>query len=74
VTVVIGVRISEELKRELEEHEVEYSEDIRRLLEEKLKKKKTEEALKKLAESRAKIGKVKGDLSTQIIRETRDRS
>jgi len=71
MTTVMGIRVSEELKRELENYGYD-SEAIRMLLEEDLKKKRMKKAMEKLAESRAKIGKKKGDLSTQIIREMRD--
>jgi len=70
---VIGVRVPEELKKDLEELNIEYAEDVRRLLEEKVKRKKVEEAMKKLAEVRARIGRLEGDYATQIIREMRDR-
>lgn len=73
MTAVVGVRVPEGLKKELEELNIEYAEDVRRLLEEKVKRKKMEEAMKKLAEVRAKIGKLEGDYATKIIREMRDR-
>jgi len=73
MTAVVGVRVPEKLKKELEELNIEYAEDVRRLLEEKVKMKKIEEAMKKLDEARSRIGRLEGDYATQIIREMRDR-
>ena len=74
MTAVVGVRISEELKKELERLNIDYAEDVRRLLEEKVKRKKIEEAMKRLEETRSRIGRLEGDYATQIIREMRDQS
>lgn len=73
MTAVVGVRVPEELKKELDQLNIEYAEDVRRLLEEKVKRKKVEKAMKKLEETRSRIGKLEGDYATQIIREMRDR-
>ena len=74
MTAVVGVRIPEKLKKELEELNIDYAKEVRRLLEEKVKRKKIEEAMKRLEETRSRIGKLEGDYATQIIREMRDRS
>jgi len=60
------------LKKELEELNIEYAEDVRRLLEEKVKRRKIEEAMKKLDKTRSRIGKLEGNSATQIVREMRD--
>jgi intergrase/recombinase len=73
MTSVVGVRVPEELKRQLEKLDIEYAEDIRRLLEEKVRRRKIEEAMRRLEESRSRIGRIKGDNATKIIREARDR-
>jgi len=73
MTAVVGVRVPEGLKKELEELNIEYAEEVRRLLEEKVKRKKIEEAIKRLEETRSRIGRLEGDYATQIIREMRDR-
>ena len=72
MSAVVGVRVPKGLKKELEELNIEYAEDVRRLLEEKVKRKKMEEAMRKLAEVRARIGRLEGDYATRIIREMRD--
>ena len=73
MTAVVGVRVSDELKRELEELKIDYSEDIRRLLEQKVRRKKTEEAIERLKRFHATLPMLEGDNATEIIRESRDR-
>lgn len=68
----MGVRVPDELKRELEELKIDYSEDIRRLLEEKVRRKKAEEAIDRLKRFHATLPKFEGDHATEIIRESRD--
>ncbi len=72
MTAVIGVRVPDELKRQLEELNIDYSEDIRRLLEEKVRRKKAEEAIEKLKRFHATLPRLEGDNATKIIRESRD--
>jgi predicted RNase H-like nuclease (RuvC/YqgF family) len=73
MSAVVGVRVPEELKKELEELDIEYAEDVRRLLEEKVRRKRIEEAMRRLDETRSRIGRLEGDYATQVIREMRDR-
>lgn len=72
MTAVVGVRVPDELKRQLEELKIDYSEDVRRLLEEKVRRKKAEEAIERLKRFRATLPKLEGDHATIIIREARD--
>ncbi len=71
MTTVLGIRISDELKRELEENGYN-SETIRTLLEEDLKRKKRQRTIEKLKQHRATLPKLKGDNATKFIREARD--
>jgi hypothetical protein len=72
LTVVIGVRVPDELKRDLDKYGIEYLEDMRRLLEEKVRQKKREEYVKKLREAMEKSRRIEGSPSVQAIREARD--
>jgi Arc/MetJ-type ribon-helix-helix transcriptional regulator len=67
----MGIRMPEELKRELEENGYD-SEAIRTLLEEDLKKKKMKKAIEELKRYRANLPRLKGDNAIEIIRESRD--
>jgi SOS response regulatory protein OraA/RecX len=71
VTTVLGIRISEELKRELEENGYD-SETIRTLLEEDLKRKKREKAIERLKQRNAAQPKLGDDYASKFIRESRD--
>ena len=74
LTSIIKISIPIELKKELEKLKIDYSEDIRKFLEEKVRKKKMQDAIEKLMENHKKMPKLKGDFSTKIIREMRDRN
>jgi Arc/MetJ-type ribon-helix-helix transcriptional regulator len=70
-TVVIAVRVPKEIKNEIEELGLEVPEFVREAVEEKLKKIKSEEALKWVTANRVQ-GKEIGFNSTTIIRQMRE--
>jgi len=71
LTTVLGIRMSDELKRELEENGYN-SETIRTLLEEDLKRKKRQKAIEKLKQHRASLPKLNEEYAVRFIREARD--
>ena len=73
MTAVVGVRIPDELKRDLEDLGIDYSEDVRKLLEEKVRRRKAEKAVEQLKRHFATLPKLEGDNAPEIIRESRDR-
>ncbi len=73
MTAVVGVRVPDELKRELEELEIDYSEDVRRLLEDKVRRRKAEKAIEELKKYFETLPRIEGDNAAEIIREGRNR-
>ena len=73
MTSVVGVRVPDELKRELEELEIDYSEDVRRLLEDKVRRRKAEKAIEELKKYFETLPRIEGDNAAEIIREGRNR-
>jgi len=69
---VIGVRVPEKLKEELEKLGINYSEEVRKFLEDLVRKKKAEKILKELEDLERSIGEIKGNLSVEFIREDRE--
>ena len=73
MSTVIGVRVPREVKEELDRLGIDYSEEVRRLFEEIIKRRRMEEAVKALRLFRSSIGEVEGDHAAEIVREKRDR-
>ena len=73
MSTVIGVRVPREVKEELDRLGVDCSEEVRRLFDEIIKRRRTEEAVDALRRFRSSIGVVEGDLAAEIVREERDR-
>lgn len=73
VSTVIGVRVPKEIKEELDRLGVDYSEEVRRLFEEIIRRRRMEETVKALRLFRSSIGEVEGDLAAGIVREERER-
>ncbi len=71
MSVVIGVRVPERIKRELEELGVDVAEEVRRFLERRLREEKVKASLRALEEVRQDIGGIPGDHAARIIREIR---
>jgi hypothetical protein len=73
MSTVIGVRVPKEVKEELDRLGVDYSEEVRRLFVDIIRRRRMEEAVKALRSFRAFIGEVEGDLATEIVRGERER-
>jgi len=71
MSVVIGVRVPEKLKRELERLGIDVATEVRRFLEKRVREEKAKAALKALEEAHRSIGRVPGDYAAGIIREMR---
>ena len=72
MSVVIGVRVPKELKKKLDELGINYSEEIRKFLEELVFKERMRRVLEDVKRIRKKIGKVEGNLAVEFVREDRD--
>ncbi len=72
MSAVIGVRVPRKLKEELEKLEINYSEEIRKFLEDLVRKKRTERIMRRLKELERSIGRVEGNLSVEFVREDRE--
>ncbi|MFQ6125514.1 MAG: hypothetical protein ACE5R6_13065 [Candidatus Heimdallarchaeota archaeon] len=70
-TVVIAVRVPEEVKREIEELGFKVPIFVRKAIEEKLRKRRSEEALRWIRENRV-PGKEIGFDSAEVIRRMRE--
>ncbi len=71
-TVVIGVRIPKELKEEMERLGINYAEEVREFLLRLVRERKAEELAEEMDELAAKVGRVRGNLAAEFIREDRD--
>ncbi len=72
MSAVIGVRVPRKLKEELEKLEINYSEEIRKFLEDLVRKKRAERIMRRLKELERSIGRVEGNLSVEFVREDRE--
>jgi hypothetical protein len=71
---VIGIRIPKKLKKELQELNIDYADDIKAYLEKKVKMEKLKQVMKEVDKFRTESGKKTGvtESSADIIREDRD--
>lgn len=72
MSTVIAVRVPKELKEKLDELGIEYSKEIRRFLEELVRRETVRRTIRRALEIRKKIGHVEGNLAAEFIREDRD--
>ena len=72
VSTVISIRISRELKEELEKLGIDYAKEIREYLTRRVREERAKRLIKEFEEFRQSIGIVKGNLSAEFIRENRD--
>ncbi|MDK2372777.1 MAG: antitoxin [Candidatus Korarchaeota archaeon] len=72
MSAVIGVRVPKKLKEELEKLEINYSEEIRKFLEDLIRKKRAERVMRRLRELERSVGRVEGNLSVELVREDRE--
>lgn len=71
-SVVIGVRIPKWVKEELEKLGIDYSREIREYLIRRVREEKAKRLIEEIDRLSEKIGRVKGNLSSEFIREDRD--
>ena len=71
---VIAIRVPKKLKDELQEFNVNYTEDIREYLEKRVKAEKLKQVIKEIDAFRNELGKKTGitESSADMIREDRD--
>ncbi|MDK2384342.1 MAG: antitoxin [Candidatus Korarchaeota archaeon] len=72
MSAVIGVRVPKKLKEELEKLEINYSEEIRKFLEDLVRRKRAERIMRRLRELERSVGRVEGNLSVELVREDRE--
>lgn len=72
MSTIIAVKVPKELKRKLEESGIEYLKEIRKFLEELVRRETVRRAVARALEIQRKIGKVKGNLAAELVREDRD--
>jgi len=72
-TTVIAVRIPKRLKEELEELGIDYAEEIRRFLEQRVREEKAKRLLKEVEEIVRSVPRIRGNLAAEFVREDRDR-
>ncbi|RLI88635.1 MAG: antitoxin [Archaeoglobales archaeon] len=72
MSVVIGVRVPERLKKEMEELGIDYTKEIREYLEKRVKEEKLSRILKRLGEMQKSMKKIDEDIASKIIREERE--
>ena len=73
VSAVISIRIPRKLKEELEKLGIDYVKEIREYLTRGVREERAKRLIKEIGEFRQSIGIVKGNLSAEFIRETRDK-
>ena len=72
MSVVIGVRIPEKLRKEMEELGIDYSKEIREYLEKRVREEKTKRILRKLNDLQSRTKRIDDNLAPKIIREERE--
>jgi len=72
LSTVISVRVPRRLREELERLGIDYAEEIRRFLEQRIREEKTRRIRERLARLRDRIGRVEGNLAAEFIREDRE--
>lgn len=73
MSVVIGVRIPRRLKEELEELGINYAEEIRQYLEQRVREERAKRLIERIEVFRKRIKPIEENLSAMLIREDRDR-
>lgn len=72
MSVVIGVRVPKRLKEELERLGVNYSEEIRRFLEDLVRRKRAERIMREIQKIEGSLGRIEGNLAAEFVREDRE--
>lgn len=73
MSVVIGVRIPRRLKEELEELGINYAEEIRQYLEQRVREERAKRLIERIEVFKKRIKPIEENLSAMLIREDRDR-
>lgn len=73
MSVVIGVRVPQRLKEELEELGINYAEEIRRFLERRVREERARRLIEEIESFRRGVKPIGFNLSAEAIREDRDR-
>ncbi len=71
-TVVIGIRVPRWLREELERLGIDYSREVREYLMRRVREERAKRLIREIEELSKAIGRVRGNLSAEIIREDRD--
>jgi len=72
MSVVVGVRIPEKLKKEMEELGIDYSKEVREYLERRVREEKTKSIIKKLNDLQSRMKRIDDNLAPKIVREERE--
>ncbi len=72
MSVVIAVRIPKALKEQLDRLNINYAEEIRKYLKERVKREILRRLVREIRELRKKGPKLRGNLAAKFIREDRD--
>ena len=72
-TVVIGVRVPRWVKEELERLGIDYAEEIREFLLNRIREEKLRRLAARMDEIRRRAKRVEGNLSAEVVREGRGR-
>ena len=66
------MRVPKRLKEELERLGVNYSDEIRRFLEELVRRKKAEKIMREIRDIEESLGRIEGNLAAEFVREDRE--
>ena len=72
-TVVIGVRVPRWVKEELERLGIDYAREVREYLIRRVREERARRLMREIDELMKSIGRVKGNLAAELVREDRDR-
>ena len=72
MSAVISVRVSKRLKEDLERLGINYAEEVRRFLEELVRREKARRLRERMEEFRRRVAARGGNLSVEAVREDRD--
>lgn len=69
---IIAIRVPKELKRKLRELNIKYSEEVRKFLEELIRRETVKRSVSRALEIQKKVKKIEGNLAVEFLREDRD--
>ena len=72
-TVVIGVRVPRWVKEELERLGIDYAREVREYLIRRVREERARRLMREIDELMKSIGRVKGNLAAELVREDRDK-